>query len=94
MIVFAALFFYLVYAKNLTADAISGLLVCASNTWGLVMIMVALGYSFFEVPRSMWERANRPAFLKLLHQRAASVASEAETGKVCLRMCVCTCTYI
>ena len=35
------------------------LIVSASNTWGLFLLVVLLGYGLVEVPRQLWQMGNR-----------------------------------
>uniref|UniRef100_A0A0R3S0S6 LMBR1 domain-containing protein 2 n=1 Tax=Elaeophora elaphi TaxID=1147741 RepID=A0A0R3S0S6_9BILA len=61
---YLALFFMLmVYAAVrgvvLNAEYLKVILISASNTWGLFLLVVLLGYGLIEVPRQFWQMGNR-----------------------------------
>ncbi|CAG9536789.1 unnamed protein product [Cercopithifilaria johnstoni] len=61
---YLALFFmFMVYAAMkgvaLNAEYLKVILISASNTWGLFLLVVLLGYGLIEVPRQFWQMGNR-----------------------------------
>lgn len=80
-VVFGVLLLYLVFAQHLTLTSISGILVCASNTWGLIMIVVALGYGLADIPRQLWYQGNRKVRLRQIRLRAAGVHAEMQEAR-------------
>ena len=55
--------------------------VTASNTWGLFLLVLLLGYGLVEVPRSLWLMSKRGYRLRSLYFKASKLAlekSEAE----------------
>lgn len=62
--------------RNLKAIASS-----ASNTWGLFLLVILLGYALVEVPRSLWNASKRGYSLNYSYFKAAKLnieKSEAE----------------
>ncbi|KAK0416236.1 hypothetical protein QR680_012366 [Steinernema hermaphroditum] len=60
---FTVFFVLLIYAvsKGLTLnfEHLKVILVSASNTWGLFLLTVLLGYGLVEVPRQLWQMGNK-----------------------------------
>uniref|UniRef100_A0A915E416 Gustatory receptor n=1 Tax=Ditylenchus dipsaci TaxID=166011 RepID=A0A915E416_9BILA len=56
-------FFLLVYAiskgVSLNFDHLKVLVISASNTWGLFLLVLLLGYGLIEVPRQLWQMGDR-----------------------------------
>ncbi|CAG0886962.1 unnamed protein product [Darwinula stevensoni] len=50
--------------------------VTASNTWGLFLLVLLLGYGLVEVPRSLWLMSKRGYRLRSLYFKASKLASE------------------
>lgn len=46
-------------------DGIKQIVIAASNTWGLLMLVVMLGYGLVDVPRWLWHRYHREFTLKM-----------------------------
>uniref|UniRef100_A0A1I7VB87 LMBR1 domain-containing protein 2 n=1 Tax=Loa loa TaxID=7209 RepID=A0A1I7VB87_LOALO len=62
--IYLAVFFMLmIYAAVkgvvLNAEHLKVILISASNTWGLFLLVVLLGYGLIEVPRQFWQMGNR-----------------------------------
>lgn len=49
---------YLRAATDLTWDDMSGLALAASNTWGLLVLVVMAGYGLVEFPRTLWNQSH------------------------------------
>ncbi|TKR77026.1 hypothetical protein L596_018076 [Steinernema carpocapsae] len=60
---FTVFFVLLIYAvsKGLTLnfEHLKVILVSASNTWGLFLLTILLGYGLIEVPRQLWQMGNK-----------------------------------
>ena len=57
------------------------ILVTTSNTWGLFLLVLLLGYGLVEVPRSCWNSSKRGFMLNYTYFKAAKLnveRSEAE----------------
>ena len=50
--------------------------VTASNTWGLFVLVLMLGYGLVEVPRSMWNNAKRGHKLSGTYFKIAKLSTE------------------
>ncbi|KAH9364524.1 hypothetical protein HPB48_022765 [Haemaphysalis longicornis] len=50
--------------------------VSASNTWGLFLLVLLLGHGLVEVPRGLWQRAQRGHALRRAYFRAAKLSLE------------------
>ncbi|PVD23083.1 hypothetical protein C0Q70_16345 [Pomacea canaliculata] len=50
--------------------------VTASNTWGLFVLVLMLGYGLVEVPRSVWNSAKRGQKLSLTYFKIAKLSTE------------------
>lgn len=48
----------------------------ASNTWGLFVLVLMLGYGLVEVPRSVWNSAKRGQKLSLTYFKIAKLSTE------------------
>jgi putative flippase GtrA len=67
--------------SNLDQEGLTSLLITLGNTWGMVQLVLMLGYGLVEVPRSLWHRGNIPLKLKYAYFRTAQVYHEAEVTK-------------
>lgn len=57
------------------------LAITASNTWGLFLLVLLLGYGLVDVPRRLWSDAKRGHLLNLTYFKIAKLSvekSEAE----------------
>ncbi|KAK9890599.1 hypothetical protein WA026_011964 [Henosepilachna vigintioctopunctata] len=48
----------------------------ASNTWGLFLLVLLLGYALVEVPRSLWNNSNRSYVLTHSYFKTAKIMSD------------------
>ncbi|KAG5898796.1 hypothetical protein JTB14_011006 [Gonioctena quinquepunctata] len=48
----------------------------ASNTWGLFLLVLLLGYALVEVPRRLWEKSNHSLTLTQSYFKAAKLSSD------------------
>eukprot|EP00049_Salpingoeca_infusionum_P004216 m.75846 g.75846 ORF g.75846 m.75846 type:complete len:716 (+) comp12462_c0_seq2:3712-5859(+) len=58
------LLIYLTVKSGMSISGLRQLVVVASNTWGLVLIILMLGYGIVDVPRSLWYRYDTKRYLK------------------------------
>lgn len=68
--------------NNLGPSALSATMVAAANTYGMLLIVVMLGYGLVEVPRIMWNNTNAASALKRLEYMFVTCAGRA-TGASC-----------
>lgn len=50
--------------------------VTASNTWGLFLLIILLGYGLVDVPRSLWNKSNTDLNLKQIYFKLAKLHGE------------------
>ena len=50
--------------------------VTASNTWGLFLLVLLLGYGLVEVPRHVWNRSKYPYMLSRTYFKIAKQSTE------------------
>ncbi len=50
--------------------------ITASNTWGLFLLVLLLGYGLVDVPRSLWYRSNTSLYLKQTYFKLAKLHGE------------------
>lgn len=48
----------------------------ASNTWGLFLLVLLLGYALVEVPRGLWRNSNHSYILNRAYFKAAKLSSD------------------
>ncbi|RCN24735.1 LMBR1-like region, partial [Ancylostoma caninum] len=84
MLVFALLLVYaIIKGVVINLEHLKVILVSASNTWGLFLLVVLLGYGFVELPRSLWHMGSRDYRLNKTYfniDKMSSDKSEAEEG--------------
>lgn len=74
LLIFVALFVYLIVVKHLIAfNNLPWLLATASNTWGLLILALLLGYGLVEVPRTLFNASRRGYTLKHCYFKAAKL---------------------
>ena len=57
-------------------QSIPSLLATASNTWGLLILTLLLGYGLVEVPRTMWNASRMTYSLKHCYFKAAKLYTD------------------
>lgn len=78
LLIFGVLLVYLALQPGMNLDAAKLKVVCvsASNTWGLFLLVLLLGHGLVEVPRGLWQRAQRGHALRRAYFRAAKLSLE------------------
>lgn len=78
LLIFGVLLVYLALQPGMNLDAAKLKVVCvsASNTWGLFLLVLLLGYGLVEVPRGLWHSAQRGHALRHAYFRAAKLSLE------------------
>ena len=72
---------YLVAKAQWSGSDISGMVLCASTTWGLIMLVVSAGWGLVEVPRGISHYINAERRRNYLYFTAASIHHEAEEAR-------------
>ncbi|KAK6737016.1 hypothetical protein RB195_019607 [Necator americanus] len=84
LLVFALLLVYaIIKGVVINTEHLKVILVSASNTWGLFLLVVLLGYGFVELPRSLWHMGSRDYRLNKTYFNIDKMSvdkSEAEDG--------------
>ncbi|CAI2339063.1 unnamed protein product [Caenorhabditis sp. 36 PRJEB53466] len=79
---FLAILIYAMFkGVSLNIENFKVILVSASNTWGLFLLVVLLGHGLVELPRSLWHHGNRHYRLRRTYfdiEKLTSEKSEAE----------------
>jgi hypothetical protein len=58
--------------------------VTASNTWGLFVLVLMLGYGLVEVPRNMWNNAKQGHKLSYTYFKIAKLSTEKSEAEEAL----------
>uniref|UniRef100_A0A8R1EBZ5 Uncharacterized protein n=1 Tax=Caenorhabditis japonica TaxID=281687 RepID=A0A8R1EBZ5_CAEJA len=77
----AILIYAMIKGVSINIENVKVILVSASNTWGLFLLVVLLGHGLVELPRSLWHHGNRHYRLRRTYfdiEKLASEKSEAE----------------
>lgn len=71
--------FFLVYVAinhRLTQEYLKVVCITASNTWGLLLLSVLLGYGLVEIPKSLYEASKQNRKLNYLYFKVAKLSAE------------------
>ncbi|GAM21605.1 hypothetical protein SAMD00019534_047800 [Acytostelium subglobosum LB1] len=71
---------YLLAVKNLDWKSMVGLAMGAANAWGIVLVIVLMGYGLVETPRYFWNVANRQITLKHLQFKVADLSQQRKNA--------------
>ena len=52
------------------------LAITASNTWGLFLLVLLLGFGLVEVPRTLWNNSKRGQLLQYTYFKIAKLSTE------------------
>jgi hypothetical protein len=51
---------------------------CLATIWGMLLLMVLMGYALVEVPKTLWRNANPKDYLDYLHHRVIEMEEEID----------------
>lgn len=51
---------------------------CLASMWGMLLLMVFLGYSLVEIPKTMWLHSDPSKYLNYLYIKIADVEEDLE----------------
>ncbi len=71
---------FLLFTGRLNGIDLYKTAIIASNTYGLIAIMVLLGYGLVEIPRNVWRRSFPEARLRWHHYRVGKAAERLQTA--------------
>eukprot|EP01135_Chromosphaera_perkinsii_P010526 Nk52_evm36s2152 gene=Nk52_evmTU36s2152 len=81
-LIFGLLLLYIAIKSN--AD-VTDVVMQSSNTWGLFLLVLLMGYGLVEVPRSLWNSVRRDRQLKSIHFKVAKIRTNMEDARDYLR---------
>ncbi|CAF0888733.1 unnamed protein product [Brachionus calyciflorus] len=73
---FGFLLIYVAIEHNIDGPKLKVIGITASNTWGLFLLVLLLGYGLVAVPRSIWSKSNTSLRLKQLYFKLAKLHGE------------------
>lgn len=78
LLLFGVILVYVALQPGIHLDAGQMKVICitASNTWGLFLLVLLLGYGLVEVPRSCWNGGRRGHLLRYAYFKAAKLSLE------------------
>ncbi|XP_076364879.1 G-protein coupled receptor-associated protein LMBRD2 [Tachypleus tridentatus] len=78
LLIFGILLIYVAAQPGMYLDGSKLKVICitASNTWGLFLLVLLLGYGLVEVPRICWNKSKRGHMLNYLYFKAAKLSTE------------------
>lgn len=78
LLIAIVLLVYIAFRSDITFDTahLKVIISSASNTWGLLLLVVLLGYSLVELPRALWRAGNPANSLQYAYFRAAKLSAE------------------
>ncbi|KAE9420939.1 hypothetical protein Angca_009583, partial [Angiostrongylus cantonensis] len=86
LLVFSILLVYaIIKGVVINAEHLKVILVSASNTWGLFLLVVLLGYGFVEFPRGLWNMGNRDYLLSKTYFNIDKIFSDKNETEEALK---------
>lgn len=76
LLVALPIFIYAIKVKGLAQAELAPIMIAISNTWGIVAVVMMLGYGLVDVPRSLWQASNYNDSLLLSRFKVAQISSE------------------
>jgi hypothetical protein len=74
--IFSVLLIYVAIKINIDGQKLKVIGITASNTWGLFLLVLLLGYGLVAVPRSLWYRSDTMLRLKQIYFKLAKLHTE------------------
>ena len=63
------------------SEDLYGVAIAAANGWGLLLVVVLLGYALPEIPKMIWRSADYEKTLKFYKFEAVNYKAELDTAK-------------
>lgn len=76
MAIFSVLLIYVGIKHTIDGQKLKIIGITASNTWGLFLLVLLLGYGLVEVPRTLWYRSTTSLNLKQIYFKIAKLHGE------------------
>ena len=70
MAIFSVLLIYVGVKHSIDGQKLKVIGITASNTWGLFLLVLLLGYGLVEVPRSLWHKSQTTLHLNRIYFKA------------------------
>eukprot|EP01062_Namystynia_karyoxenos_P051308 TRINITY_DN40223_c0_g1_i1.p1 TRINITY_DN40223_c0_g1~~TRINITY_DN40223_c0_g1_i1.p1 ORF type:complete len:644 (+),score=220.35 TRINITY_DN40223_c0_g1_i1:83-1933(+) len=81
-VVIVVLGVYIVVRNGLSLDELMAMAIAASNAFGLLCIILLLGYGLAQIPRNLWLRSTRAYTLTRLSWQAAELRERLELSQL------------
>ncbi|XP_026690403.2 G-protein coupled receptor-associated protein LMBRD2-like isoform X2 [Ciona intestinalis] len=80
LFIFGCLLIYVAAAPDLSLDMkqLKVILITASNTWGLFLLVLLLGYGLVEVPRGLWHAADNAISMAQTYFKLSKLSTEKQ----------------
>uniref|UniRef100_F6Y2U7 Uncharacterized protein n=1 Tax=Ciona intestinalis TaxID=7719 RepID=F6Y2U7_CIOIN len=80
LFIFGCLLIYVAAAPDLSLDLkqLKVILITASNTWGLFLLVLLLGYGLVEVPRGLWHAADNAISMAQTYFKLSKLSTEKQ----------------
>ena len=49
---------------------------CLASMWGMLLLMIFLGYALVEIPKTMWHHSDVDNYLRYLYRKVYDVEEE------------------
>lgn len=79
--IFIVLLIYVIFENGLDFPNLKVIIISASNTWGLFLLVILLGYGLVELPRFLIDRSKYTQSMNQLYFRVARVNAEKCEGE-------------
>ena len=54
------------------------LLKCLATSWGILLLIILLGYSLVEIPKTLWQNADPKVYLTYLYHKVIEMSVEMD----------------
>ena len=76
-VTFIVLLIYVaIHEKGLSMESLKVICITASNTWGLLLLIILLGYGLVEIPKSVYESSRHNRRLNYYYFKVAKLSAE------------------
>jgi len=88
LLVFCVLLIYVTSKVGFSFSQLKVICITASNTWGLFLLVMLLGYGLVEVPRCIWNGCNHSLALAKTYFKISKLSSEKSESEEELEDCL------
>ncbi|CAH1775347.1 unnamed protein product [Owenia fusiformis] len=90
LVIFIVCLIYVAVKPDLhfSGEQIKVIGITASNTWGLFLVVLMLGYGLVEVPRTIWNNSKQGYMLKQIQFKLAKLSTEKSEAEENLEDCL------